>query len=1636
MSVNKPLPVAPEAAGTSGNISHVYAQDADGSCGDRTESPSVALSINRTDAMQQAVYKQSSTEGALSKPKSRGVDAKPQPVHSGTQDALHRTAVTPISFYNSRLNPIPGGSAVSKKAYHNTFQGVPLVSEAHGLPSVRKPHVHRQATANNLTRRTATDRHGSAADVNKGLPSTMAATTVAAKNVNPASFARPRPATSAHMTETARNRKSNTRVEVSAARMSLPGIQDKDSALIMQHAQRTSKSSRRARTEGSAEWRDIHVKSLSRVDTILREAVGLSGPNAKRWTVYEPNGGRALGPNNNGLGISMSHSKGRLSESEMRKRPGTAHANLAFNLRSDFTDEVQARPSYASEASPTFGLAGSGKLEPALTGTPARPSTSSARLGRSLPNQPAPPSSGDRITSMYIPTQQDSVSYGVRRQMTMNNPSMRRIQLSRDESRRSRLFAEYEQLVAPKDAEEGAEDDERSDTGDYADYKQTGARSGVNAVAIVKQSSSELGNIAEETEGSFSSFEDIVDSTWMPNQTTTLHSTLPSTNGPLSRPATAQYKSNIVRQQRRGGNTASMYTSGDLFSQQQTRQRWSRIINQNQHLFAPHMVMEQVNDDLDGDNAEQDAEETGSTPPSATHSLILDLPHSVDLFRDVSQALAERLPPLSAGSTASVSSASTVAHRPDSMLLGSRPLSVIQQSQSASELPSNDAKRGIYMDINVVEPAANNRNKRESIYIDPESLYGSGLFVDEDLPYQQETCSTEPAQKQQQDSPQEPLQRVGYTPTITASILSEDKLYVPMSMETEVVPTVTVASSLASSLELSDISSASICSSDSQHDDDSDTNEITAGSDSDPHGSPLSALADEAMVLGSESRELDGIKSRTSTVDRDVRHSVYVREQLRKVEGSTPATALSTELSKGGQEHKELLDAYLMRFDFCDQPVDFALRQLFREFQLPSESQQIDRVIMGFAVRYHNCNPDLFYSADIVYAYAFAILLLHTDAHNPKVKQKITKSQFTTRAKLLDDHEEGQENEMFDEILDIIYDNVTLVEFEYSPAQSAGTLALSDPGFSRSKLDAVLPHLGSTLSEGARDQSPGITGWLRRMFTPAGTTGAPTKPSLSSQDIPSKEQYSYSTVGRRRVGSIVSLGASAAALPTPLSRPNTSHGTFPRNGSGTINASSMEGALESARADFAASATLPRVRAHSSEQALTTLALSPIATCFVSQSLSPLSAATSNSDSGTGGGSGVHSAQSLGDSYLTTREMFRSGVARPFKSSPLAGGIIGRGVAPGSPDSDVVSPRSPESPDSPRVNLGLSSNFTATDLAVPAQPQMVESIRLKGVKSHVKRRISLRQGRPLSGIIYQLPQTQQTPSFSQLYDQASCMPMSPALTDSNDNALLRVDMSGHVSRKMERLDNGRRGFVRRWKDIWMVLSGSRLYLFRPSDAAHADGQGSPESAIMSQSAASRSAMAIQTIISLRNGVAIVDSGYNKYPHVFRILVDNGSEMLVKAPDDDAVAEWMARINCAAAFKTMEIERRMFNDPSEDVASGGSGGNPESDLEPRARLLERKLESLDERLHGIDDKLERCLRLFKQLASMVPLTRQGRSKIVQYASQARERLKELYVSEQRLTCYKDVLELDLAIEYELEGRLELVDEQTLNDTAAE
>jgi Sec7-like guanine-nucleotide exchange factor len=49
-------------------------------------------------------------------------------------------------------------------------------------------------------------------------------------------------------------------------------------------------------------------------------------------------------------------------------------------------------------------------------------------------------------------------------------------------------------------------------------------------------------------------------------------------------------------------------------------------------------------------------------------------------------------------------------------------------------------------------------------------------------------------------------------------------------------------------------------------------------------------------------------------------------------------------------------------FEFSHDPIDLSLRKLLMVVDLPSETQQIDRVIESFSKRYTHCNPKLFSS--------------------------------------------------------------------------------------------------------------------------------------------------------------------------------------------------------------------------------------------------------------------------------------------------------------------------------------------------------------------------------------------------------------------------------------------------------------------------------------------------------------------------------------------------------------------------------------------------------------------------------------------------------------------------------------------------
>ena len=82
-------------------------------------------------------------------------------------------------------------------------------------------------------------------------------------------------------------------------------------------------------------------------------------------------------------------------------------------------------------------------------------------------------------------------------------------------------------------------------------------------------------------------------------------------------------------------------------------------------------------------------------------------------------------------------------------------------------------------------------------------------------------------------------------------------------------------------------------------------------------------------------------------------------------------------------------------FDFKNIHIIQGMRIFLSTFQLPSEGQQIDRVLESFSSKYFEDNKNSFFpNADCVFYLSYAIMILQTELHNPNVKDKMTPEKF------------------------------------------------------------------------------------------------------------------------------------------------------------------------------------------------------------------------------------------------------------------------------------------------------------------------------------------------------------------------------------------------------------------------------------------------------------------------------------------------------------------------------------------------------------------------------------------------------------------------------------------------------------------
>ena len=90
------------------------------------------------------------------------------------------------------------------------------------------------------------------------------------------------------------------------------------------------------------------------------------------------------------------------------------------------------------------------------------------------------------------------------------------------------------------------------------------------------------------------------------------------------------------------------------------------------------------------------------------------------------------------------------------------------------------------------------------------------------------------------------------------------------------------------------------------------------------------------------------------------------------------------------EEYTALREAYISLLDFTGLSLDAALRTFLCDsgFRLPGEAQKIDRLLSSFAQQYVKDNPNVVKNFDAAYTLTFSLVLLNTDAHDPRLKGK------------------------------------------------------------------------------------------------------------------------------------------------------------------------------------------------------------------------------------------------------------------------------------------------------------------------------------------------------------------------------------------------------------------------------------------------------------------------------------------------------------------------------------------------------------------------------------------------------------------------------------------------------------------------
>lgn len=304
----------------------------------------------------------------------------------------------------------------------------------------------------------------------------------------------------------------------------------------------------------------------------------------------------------------------------------------------------------------------------------------------------------------------------------------------------------------------------------------------------------------------------------------------------------------------------------------------------------------------------------------------------------------------------------------------------------------------------------------------------------------------------------------------------------------------------------------------------------------------------------------------------------------------------------------------------------------------------------------------------------------------------------------------------------------------------------------------------------------------------------------------------------------------------------------------------------------------------------------------------------------------------------------------------------------------------------------------------------------------------------------------------------------PSISKEDESIVtLRITKVGCVGRKDD-MDDKKKSQSRKWKTCGMILSSSQLLFFRDLVWTSALDQRITEQTAEQPNKEGGVLITPRItyfkpdgVLALGDAIAVKDSTYSKYKHVFRLVTRHGDVMkqyLIQTPNEDEMNDWIHKINFCGAFRSaglrvngMDVSREAtYSNPASPAGVNITDGNPSKVMTPsssassvmppmspstatsmnsgespptlrkklnaRFRQFRPVIEKMTKSLEKHEKELDEKLRLARHLTIATPFSKVTRNRIEFVGIVLAEEIRQLRLDIARYACRREILILEL------------------------